>query len=181
MGKSTLQNWIDRIDSNTQLVVSSFGHLDGDALNKKYAQDVWSIAQNLDHIIRINSSYEPIIAVVKSGKLRLPQIARFPPYVRWMGKMILNSVDPQRHTKMKTFLIWQPSQSHISADIVMIFSAHQDQLKQWIVAVQDFVDKDVVIHSPVNRFVVYSLATAIEIIISHELRHIYQAQELQSI
>ena len=55
-----------------------FGQLNQDQLNWKANAETWSIAQNIDHIIRINESYYPLIEDLKAGKREKPLLARIP-------------------------------------------------------------------------------------------------------
>jgi hypothetical protein len=98
--------------------------------------------------------------------------------VRFFGKVIPDSVQPDRRKKMKTFPIWQPSQSEIAADILQQFENHQEQLKNLIESSSDLLDQRAIISSPANKNIVYTLETAFDIIVTHERRHFEQAKEV---
>lgn len=170
--------WNDKIDSITEAFANAFGMLSSEQLNRKPDSNTWSIAQNIDHIIVINESYYPIIQSVRNGSYKLPFIGRFGFLVNILGKMILNSVQPDRKRKMKTFSIWQPSQSEISSDILKKFQKHQEDLKKIISDCEDLLQAGTVISSPANKNIVYKLETAFDIIVSHEQRHFEQAKEI---
>ena len=98
--------------------------------------------------------------------------------VSFLGKTVLNAIKPDTKKKIKTFAIWEPSESKIPGDIVNQFSKHQDQLKQEIEGAKDFIQQGVIIYSPANKNIVYTLETAFDIITTHELRHLEQAKEV---
>ena len=50
--------WTTRLDKITYAVSTEFGKLDSQELNWKPNPDTWSIAQNLDHIIRVLLSHD---------------------------------------------------------------------------------------------------------------------------
>ena len=71
----------------------SFGELHADQLNWKPAADKWSIAQNMDHLIVINSSYFPIIESLKKGTYKAPFLGKVGFVVSFFGKMIFDLVN----------------------------------------------------------------------------------------
>lgn len=170
--------WNDTIDIITNNFLNEFGTLNSEQLNLKPDSNTWSIAQNIDHIIIINESYYPIIQSVRNGSYKLPFIGRFGFLVNILGKMILNSVQPDRKRKMKTFSIWQPAQSKISSDILKKFQKHQEDLKKLISDCEDLLTAGTVISSPANKNIVNKLETAFDIIVAHEERHFEQAKEV---
>lgn len=170
--------WTHRIDSITAEFKQTFGALSEDQFNWKPNPQTWSIAQNLDHLIVINKTYEPVLAAVREGNYTLPFMGKLGFMVNFLGKMVLNSVQPDRKRKMKTFSIWQPSTSKIGGDILFKFEQHQIDLKGLILSNFDLLGKDVVISSPANKNIVYKLETAFDIIVAHEQRHFEQAKEV---
>ena len=171
--------WISEVDAITAEFEREFGALNGDALNYKPSADVWSIAQNIDHLIVINKSYYPIIKQLHEGSFVLPFVGKIGFVVNMFGKMILKSVLPDRKKRMKTFAIWEPSKSKISDDIVTRFAAHQQSLKQLIRDSEELLEKGTVITSPANPKIVYKLETAFDILVTHERRHFEQANEVK--
>jgi DinB superfamily len=172
------RTWTTQIDQITTDFKNEFRALTITQLNWRPESKAWSIAQNIDHLIVINESYYPVIQSVRSGHYRLPFIARFPFLVSFIGKTILNSIQPDRKRKIKTFPIWEPSMSEIDDDIIQRFEKHQNEFKQLIQSSRDLLARGVVISSPANRHIVYTLETAFDIIVAHEQRHLEQAREI---
>ena len=170
--------WLDRIDDTTNKAKLHFNALGADALNWKSHPEKWSIAQNIDHLMTIDTSYFPIIQAAESGNLKLPFSSQIGILVKGFGKMILGSVQPNRSRKSKTFPIWEPSTSDIPGSVILDFEFHQKDLKQLIERTKPLVEKGTVIHSPANRNIVYKLADAYEIITIHQQRHLAQALEV---
>ena len=170
--------WTTALDANTEKFSHAFGQLSEEELNWKPDPNTWSIAQNIDHLITINSTYFPIIASLHQGSYKLSLMGKVGFIAPVMGKMVLNAVGPDRKQKTKTFPIWEPSTSRIKGDILTRFSKHQEDLKLAIEGSADLLEKGVIISSPANKNIVYSLESAFDIIVSHEERHLVQAQEL---
>ena len=170
--------WQAKIDEVSSLFEKTFGSLTEAELNWKPHPSVWSIAQNIDHLMVINKTYFPVIRQIRNGSYRLPFHARFGWLVSSFGKIVLKAVHPDRRKKMKTFPIWEPAQGNLPGNVVNQFLLHQIELKALIQSCQDLVKNDTVIFSPANRTIVYKLETAFDIIVTHERRHFEQAKEL---
>ncbi|MEY4040687.1 MAG: DinB family protein [Bacteroidetes bacterium] len=173
-----MKNWTSTLNDISKQSLSEFGSLTSEQLNWKPASNTWSIAQNLDHLIVVNETYYPVLASLKSGTHRTPFIAKIGFMVSFLGKTVLNAVQPDRKKKMKTFPIWEPTTSNVIGDILNRFQNHQNELIQKIEGSQGLVEKGVVISSPANKNIVYKLETAFDIIVSHEQRHLEQAKEV---
>lgn len=172
-------NWLTEIDAVTQAVEQEFAPLNTEQLNWKPNPEIWSIAQNIKHLIVVNETYFPVIAALKNGSYKAPFLGRIGFMVSFFGKTVLEAVQPDRRKKMKTFPLWEPGQSEIGSDITARFSRHQHDLKKLIEDCADLINRGVVISSPANRNIVYTLETAFDIIVTHEQRHLEQARELR--
>ena len=171
-------NWKEHIDQNTTLVQELFSKIPEQQLNFQPNNQTWSIAQNLEHLIVINESYYPILNELHSHEYSAPFQAKFKFLVNFFGNFVLKSVEPSRRKKMKTFPIWEPMNSGVSHGVIERFIQHQEELKKTIEAAAPLISNEVVIHSPASKIIVYKLATAFDIIVAHESRHINQAKEL---
>ncbi len=169
---------LNEIDRTTKDFDREFGGLTSDQLNWKAQAEVWSIAQNIDHLIVINETYYPVIQALREGTYSTPFLGKIGFIVNFFDKIILSAVQPDRRRKIKTFPIWQPSNSEISADILLRFAKHHEDLKQLIRDSEDLLKKNLVISSPANSNIVYHLSAAFDIIIAHEKRHLEQAKEV---
>jgi len=170
--------WTQQIDQTTHDFERMVGSLSKEALNYKPSPQVWSIAQNMHHLIVINESYFPVLDKLRNKNYELPWIGKVSFLVNFLGKVVLRAVNPDRRKKMKTFPIWEPSSSDFEMSILNDFKDHQQKLKQYIINSKELLEKGVVISSPANRNIVYKLDKAFDIIVTHERRHLEQAKEL---
>lgn len=175
------EKWTRQLDEITEDFREEFGELTVEQLNWKPDPDTWSVAQNMDHLIVINSTYFPVIEAVRNQTYRTPFTGRFGFMTRFFGNMVLSSVSPDRRRKIKTFAIWEPTNSYIGADILDRFEQHQTLFRHLIENSRDLLDRGTVISSPANRHIVYTLEKAFDIILLHERRHFEQAKELLQI
>ena len=181
MNATNSEKFFARIDAATQAFSEITHGLTLDQLNLKPAPDAWSMAQIIDHIIVINKTYEPMLQGLHKGTFQPPFHAKITFLVSFFGDMILKGVHPSNRKKTKTFPIWEPTQSDLPNTIMETFRNHQETLKSWIKDSQNLMEKGAVIHSPASKIIVYTLEKAFDIIVTHEERHLVQAQELKKI
>ena len=129
------------IDDVTEQFLREFGHLHRDQLNTRISSGTWSIAQNIEHLIKVNETYYPVIDSVRKGTYELPFFGRMPFMIRFFGRFILKAVDPDRRKKIKTFPLWEPSKSDIDSAILARFASHQEQLKELLKKSEDLVQE----------------------------------------
>jgi hypothetical protein len=178
--KNKIETWIAELRSITGLFLKEFGELTTEELNRKPGPGRWSIAQNIDHLIKTNETYYPVFKDLHDGNYQRSFSAHIPFLPAFFGSLILKTVKPDRKMKGKTFPVWEPSHREADAGILVRFQNHQQVLASQIEKSQPFMEKGSIIHSPANRFIVYKLETAFDIIISHEKRHFNQALEVKN-
>ncbi len=172
-----IQQWHQKIDQLTKEFKERFGDMEVDELNQKPNAQTWSIAENMQHLIKVNESYDPVLNQVQEGKYKKPFLGKFGFYVNLMGNTILKSVSPQNRKKIRTFPMWEPAKADVGSNIVGDFVKHQKALKDRISSLENLLGKGTVISSPANPNIVYTLDKAFDIMIAHEERHLYQAME----
>lgn len=136
----------------------------------------WSIAENLSHLIRLNESYYPIFDQLIKGQYKTPMMGKIPIMVKAMGNLLFRAM--RSKSKTKTFDIWAPARKEYELDIIAEFSKHQMELSAYLQKLDPYFESNLVIHSPVNRLLVYSLDKSIDILIAHEKRHLEQSKNL---
>lgn len=139
----------------------------------------WSIAENLAHIIRVNASYYPVFDEILAKQYKPPFIRKIPFVVNAMGNLLQRSMSGT--FKTKTFPMWEPSRQEYDLDVVAEFNRQQMELSAYVQKLDPYFETGLVIQSPANRWLVYTLDQAIDIIIAHEKRHLKQSQKVLEI
>ena len=107
--KDRIDDWhqiIDEVNAGFKQLNES---LNIEQINTRPHEKGWSIAQIMDHLVVINSSYFPMLQALREGKFKPPFIAKFSPIAKFIGNSILRSVQPESPNKVRTFAIWEPS------------------------------------------------------------------------
>jgi hypothetical protein len=167
-----------QIDSHSKEVYNTFNSLTAKERGWRPDPTMWSINQHLEHLIMLNESYFPEFQRVQRGERSPVFTLRIPVLPDLLGRMILSAVHPQNQRKMKTYSIWHPTITPSDVDIVLKFERHHSQLKEKLIELDGLLNRSVIISSPANKWIVYPLETAIEIMLLHEQRHIQHAKKL---
>lgn len=168
----------EKIDRITAEFFQNFGELNTEQLNWKPSPQVWSIAQNIEHLLLVNESYYPVIWKAFKNNDQLPFHARIEFVVRYIGKSLLAAAGPNNKRKVKTYKAWQPDTGIVGSDVLRRFIEQQASLKQLLKNSKILFEKGRLISSPVNSNIVYPLEMAFEVLVVHEERHLNQAKEV---
>jgi hypothetical protein len=162
----------------TRDVHAMFGALSGEQLNWKPAPASWSVAQCLDHLIRINRLYFPLLESLARGETEPTLWERMSPFSGLFGRMLIHTVSPQTTRKMKTTARAAPSASVIDEAIVQRFAHHQDELIAHLRRIPPDTNGGIIVTSPLLGVVTYSLDDCVTIVVNHEQRHVQQAKRV---
>lgn len=173
-------NRIERLNRISEQATKLLGELDAEKITLKPSPDRWSIAEIFQHIIQVNESYYATFDRVIDGSYHVAWTGNWAWFTEFIGNSILKSVMPENRKKSKTMPIWTPSAktNENTLNLAERFVTHLQTLKRYLEKLQPFADEGLVISSPANKYVVYRLETALEIIVTHAERHLQQANEL---
>lgn len=176
--KERLHNWLTQVEDNTQECLQLFGHLDKESLNWKPNAKSWSVGQNIDHLIQVNTSFHPNIYALLSDTHKPPFLSRLRFLVKFFNNFILKSVQAENPKKVSTFPVWEPEQSNIEVTVFKDFEDSQAKMKDLMSSCEHLLGKGIVITSPASSMVFYSLETAFDIVVIHQKRHFLQASRV---
>ncbi len=179
--EAKIKKWQQELETITDTFIKDFQSLPPYVWDQEPKENTWSIAENIRHLIVINQSYFPLFKQLLEGDYQKPFTAHFRFLAQMTGKMILKSVDPENSRKQATLSIWLPGKMAPVPphELMEKFINHQKELSEWISKLAPFLKSRQIIHSPGNKMITYPLETAIEIIITHEKRHLKQARKLR--
>ena len=173
-----MSKWSQPIDEITENFQQTFGPLTTEQMNWKPEPKTWSIAQNIEHLFVINSTYFPVIQSVKDGTYEPPFFAKFGFIANFFSNMLHRAVKPNRKWKSKTMPMWKPTRGDVEAGILDRFKDHQGELKSIIADTEQLAQEGAIISSPANKNLVLKLEKAYDIIVTHEKRHFEQSKEV---
>jgi hypothetical protein len=163
----------ERVSQIRRTVTENFASLDIATLNYKPGPDSWSILECLEHLNRYCRFYLPQLSKAIAAA---PAVARPGEFSSgWLGRKIVDSVDPKNIRKQKTFKHLNPNNSRLTKDTLTEFMQHQETLLQ-LLEQSGRVDlnKKAV---PVEffRLLKIRIGVAFLFLVTHQERHIGQA------
>ena len=170
--------WLNKINTITEEFIQQFGHLPNDVIMDA-PEGQWSIALHVEHLMQVNRSYFPVFDQIIEGKYSPPKWALLKPWVSFCGDMVYKAVKPETRKKTSTLPLWEPELIHDGSSLWEAFQSHQEHLIHYFNQLSPLVPKGLVIASPANRMIIYTLEKALMIIPAHELRHLNHAMTVK--
>ncbi len=156
-----------------------FGRLSGAQLNWKPSAEQWSVGQCLEHLIRTNRGFFPVLEGVARGTRRQTLWERVSPLSGLFGKLLLRTLASER--KFRAARRLDPSASEVGAGVVAEFARQQEELAGAVRAASGADLRRIIITSPVSRFVTYNMLDACRIVVAHNRRHLRQARRVTEV
>lgn len=178
MANDYLNDTLHEFGLITKKVQAEFGKLSEAQLNWKPTADAWSVGQCLDHLIKTNRQYYPILEEISQGHKKNTFWEYIPILPRLWGRLMLKSLDPGSTRKLKAPAVFRPGNDKVPGSIVSNFVQHQQDFIRLIKATDHVNHEETIITSPASAFITYSLKDCINICAVHEERHFLQAKRL---
>lgn len=159
---------------------AAFGNLSPARINWKRSAEEWSIGQCFEHLILTNEPYFPLFERIAAGEYREGLWERMPLLPSFFGKLVLGAVSPESARKVKARPAFLPAASEVDPQIINQFASHQDELMRLMKGTEGLRLEKIIITSKVSRVVTYSLWDGYRILITHERRHLNQAERVMT-
>ncbi len=172
---STLTTDLENISAEAR---AKFGALSNEQLNWKPAENSWSVGQCFDHLIAANNGMLSKIKPVVEGKHKTTFFESLPFLPIFFGGLVLNAVKPETVKKIKNPRIFDPAESDVGAGVIEKFLEDQKKIAAVMQASASLDAEKIIMTSPVAGFITYSLMDGYRVIVSHEKRHLLQAERV---
>lgn len=174
-------NWLQRqigdINQVNEIITAEFSQLDVALMDFKPDANSWSINECFDHLIQSNKLYHAIFDAIANR--RYAPRRGVPILSRLAGQMLLKVVSPEYKGKFKTSPLLYPLQSTYKTNLATdLVKANEVLTGYFEICEEDNLDSLIVV-SPVNKWVTYSLRECITLLVKHERRHLNQALNLK--
>jgi len=135
----------------------------------------WSVTECLDHLAITNRAYlaamlNPALEAREKGRLR-----RRPARPGWIGGWFVRSLEPPAKLRIKAPPSIHPRRALPLADALASFTAEQGQVRAYLRTQGDLDLAGIPFANPFIPGIRFSLATGLQIIATHERRHLWQA------
>jgi uncharacterized damage-inducible protein DinB len=167
----------NQIDLTTKKFIDIFCFLNTEQLNWKPGAETWSVAQNIAHIILLNKYYFEKFENIKQGTNNIRLASRLRYWLKFTQNPIKPYTDTSRIKRAKTYGFWEPAKTDYTHSILTDFQLQQAEFKKYVYELKDVNGKTLMPY-PGDKFLVFSLESAFDLLIDHEERHYNQAKEL---
>jgi DinB family protein len=175
-----LQDLLLQLDQTT-IEVGAFRALSPAQLAWRPSPEKWSVAHCIDHLTAQNTPYEaPLARALDHAK---PGDNRRPLKMGLMGRLLFDSVDPEKMAKRKTKTppMFRPAPDPDLATLFERFQAAQRALRAALVRAQGVDAQSVKVSSPALRWLRFNVATALRVLVVHEERHLRQIRRVMAL
>jgi hypothetical protein len=167
---------ISEFENVSEDIKNTFGGLSAEQLNWKPAQESWSVAQCLDHLIKSNEEFYPELDAIAAGTRKNTFWQNWSPMSGIAGGFLVATLKKDGQ-KVKTNEKMTPP-SDIPGDIIELFATHQSELIEKIRASASTEWRKVVLTSPFVKIMTYRMDIGLRAVIEHEKRHVRQAKRV---
>jgi len=161
-----------------EFVKNKFTHLSSEQINWKFDKNKWSIAQCLEHLIISDNAY--FLEIEKSISGIKEKDKKGENYFKsgFLGKLFLFYTDPNSSKKFEAVDAFKPSDNIMTANIFNSFNEHQNKLMSLLEDCRNLNLSATKVAHPVNRLIKFRLGDFFNLIITHEKRHLLQAEKV---
>ena len=150
---------------------------DGRLFTVRPTPSSWSAAECISHLsISAESFLEPVRKVIEEARAK-GMTSKRPPKMDLLGRVLKWFLEPPIRQRVKTTARFVPKSVRAKAESFGEFAALQAKLTDLLQEARAFDLNRMKIVSPFDKRVRYNLYSAFRILVAHERRHLWQAEQ----
>lgn len=165
--------WLEELWANENHVRKLAAEVDADTFVAAPAPGAWSPAACIDHLVITARQFIPLwdkaLATAKPGKGE----AKY----SWWERKFAALIEPPYRMKAKTQELFEPKLQNSKDEVLELYFASHELVKQRAEILRDRDIAGIVIASPFASWMKYNIAFSFDLLLAHERRHIWQAQQ----
>jgi len=153
--------------------------LDDAQFNWRPKPEAWSVAQCLDHLVRVNRAYLDALESAADEGRRRGEMGDAPLAPGRLGAWFIRQLEPPPKRKLPTVKRGVPAERCIKAATLVAFGGEQQRLIGLVRATSDLDCNAIRFSNPLAFGLrAFSLATGLLVLAAHERRHLWQARQI---
>jgi hypothetical protein len=165
--------WLEELWANETRLRALAARLDEAAFAKVPQPGAWSPAAAMEHLILTTRTFLPLwdqaLATAKPGKGE----AKY----AWWERKLADMLEPPYRIKAKTMAPFEPKSQHTKDEIVELFLASHELVKQRAEILRERDISKLSVVSPFASWMKYNIAFSFDLLLVHERRHLWQAEQ----
>jgi hypothetical protein len=137
----------------------------------------WSAAECLSHLSISTQLFLPALQKAIDDARKRGLVAKKSPRMDVVGRVLRWFLEPPIHQRMKTSAPFVPRSVRAKAEAFGEFAALQSKLVELLTVARDVDIGHVKIVSPFDRRVRFNVFSAFRIVVAHQRRHLWQAEQ----
>ncbi|HVG69248.1 MAG TPA: DinB family protein, partial [Vicinamibacterales bacterium] len=138
----------------------------------------WSVAQCLDHLNATARMYLPRLDEGIAEAMRRGLYGEGPFAHDFIGKFFVRTMEPPPRLKVKAPASFHPAPQRSRAEIMAAFRAYQVQFVDRLRQASGLDLRRAKVMSPASTWIKMSLNSGFALMVAHERRHLWQAQQV---
>jgi uncharacterized damage-inducible protein DinB len=138
----------------------------------------WSVAQCIDHLNATARMYLPRLDEGIAEAMRRGLYGEGPFAHDFIGKFFVRTMEPPPRLKMKAPATFHPAPQRSRAEIMAAFRAYQVQFVDRLRQASGLDLRRAKVMSPASTWIKMSLNSGFALMVAHERRHLWQAQQV---
>ena len=174
--QSLLNNLQKDVENIVLIVDKEFKMLSISELNQKENVDKWSVLECLEHLNRYAAYYNQAIkTALQQAKADTSESG----YKNgWFGKMSIDMMSPDNVKKQKAITKFNPVGSQLDKSVITQFLTYQQELLGFIATAKTKNINQRKVPVEFFKLMKMKIGDALAFVVTHEQRHILQAQEV---
>jgi hypothetical protein len=141
----------------------------------------WSAAECLSHLSISSELFLPVLQkAIEDARKRGLKESKRPPKMDLIGRVLRWFLEPPIRQRVKTSAPFVPRSVRAKADAFGEFASLQSKVTELLNATRGIDLSRVKVVSPFDKRVRYNLYSAFRILVAHERRHLWQAEQAVS-
>ncbi|MDQ3281168.1 MAG: DinB family protein [Acidobacteriota bacterium] len=137
----------------------------------------WSAAECISHLSISTESFLPVLTTAFADARKRNLVAKRPPKMDMLGRVLRWFLEPPIRAKTKTSAPFVPRSVRAKAEAFGEFASLQSKLTELLHGARDLDLTHIRIPSPFDKRVKYNAFSAFRIVVAHQRRHLWQAEQ----
>jgi hypothetical protein len=175
-----IRDSIEQLRDISTRVDKLFSELAPEQLTGRPEPGKWSIAEHVAHLTLTSKAYDPLFEEA-FARARRENMTGGDYSMELMPRLLKWYLEPPYRSRMKTPPAFVPAPEVGSVrEVITEFLNHQEKLQVYFREASQWDLSRLKIKSPFAKQVQYNLFSAIQLILAHERRHVWAAEQLRS-
>jgi hypothetical protein len=177
MTEAQVEDLVAQFDATAAKARGLFDALPAARLTHRPRADAWSAAECVVHLGLSNAACAPLVEDALASLRARNRRRTGPSQMDWLGRLLWWSIEPPSRFKVKTTAPFQPLRVEPLSEVLPAFLAQHDRIVRALRTTEGLDLQAVKIVSPFNARIRYRAYSTFVILVAHERRHLWQAEE----